>query len=164
MAVTLPSRFLYPVAGSDPRIALARTIDQDDEIGDLVERPNYLYAYANRLQVYAWDFPDPVLTTSSVQLEDVYFKLQTDRDDLYISAYGQDADITVAVYNTSLVLQDTTGSLTTSTGSYSEVSATITGLSIAEGYIRVTIDKQVTEAAVTSVRVVEGPMGSSDIP
>ena len=167
MAGVVPTHYQYDIPGDSTRIALARTIGQDDEIGDLVERPNFLYASSNLRSVFGRYFRPALETTSTtaIALPLYYSRMALTRDEVEVLTGGSNCTVTVGIYTTGGILIGTAYSHTHSGGSFTSNFATYTGITSTEVLIGITIKVPTTGTAnLNLVRVLEEPLLAVDLP
>ena len=166
MASVVPTRYTFQASDDTARIAVAAVIDKLDEVADLIERNNFLYAAGNRRAVLERHFL-PAITTNSateIALPDYYSRMSTTRDELEVTTQADDAVIRVQLYTTG---GSTLGSLVTLThpsGGQTTQTATYTGITQTEILIRVDIKRNSSSATWHSIRLLEDPLLHGDLP
>lgn len=171
MPAIIPTNgFLFSPGGDLQRIALGRTIDKADEIGDHVERSNALYSIANRRALYSkvWI---PTLergVVAAVNLPDVFARSSADRDELAIVSYGLNIVVVVSVFNASTsALLGSAQTLTHSGATLTEQTATYTGITVQDVLIRVNVAQDNASLAageLSSFRALEIATTAADLP
>ena len=168
MAATIPARFLLKQGADLTRIALGRTIDKSGEVGDWIERTNYLYSVSNRRAIFGRVWL-PLLTTTSaspIALPDYTARVSKTRTTLAVVSYAQDAVVTVGIYNAaSGALLGSAVTLTHPAGSYTQQApATYTGVTVQDVLVRVSVNRNASTASLSSVRILELAVAAADLP
>jgi len=166
MASVVPGRYLYSPSSDAARIAVAAIIDKGDEVGDEVERVNFLYATAGRRALLSRVYLPAVYTTSAtaIALPDYYARLATTRDEAHVITHASDAVITVGFYTTGGVLIGSIVTLTHPAGASSDQQTTYTGITSSEVLIRVTLKRITTATSFEAIRVLEIALLAADLP
>ena len=160
MAATIPARFLLKQGADLTRIALGRTIDKSGEVGDWIERTNYLYSVSNRRAIFGRVWL-PLLTTTSaspIALPDYTARVSKTRTTLAV--------VTVGIYNASSgAVLGSAVTLTHPAGSYTQQApATYTGVTVQDVLVRVSVNRNASTASLSSVRVLELAVAAADLP
>jgi len=167
MAATIPARFLLKQGADLTRIALGRTIDKSGEVGDWIERTNYLYSVSNRRAIFGRVWL-PLLTTTSaspIALPDYTARVSKTRTTLVVVSYAQDAVVTVGIYNASSgALIGSAVTLTHAAGSYTQLKINYTGVTVQGVLVRVSVNRNATTASLSSVRILELAIAAVDLP
>jgi hypothetical protein len=166
MASVVPARYLYSPSSDAARIAVAAIIDKGDEVGDEVERVNFLYATAGRRALLDRVYIPSIYTTSAtaIALTDYYARMSMTRDEATVITHASDAVITVGFYTTGGVLIGSIVTLTHAAGASTNQTATYTGITSTEVLIRVTVKRIATATSFEAIRVLEVALLAADLP
>ena len=166
MATVVPTRYTFAQADDTSRIAVAGVIDKAGEVGELVERNNFLYAAAGRRTLMERVFVPAVVTSSAtpIALPDYYSRLAVGRDELVVSTRADDAVIRVQLYTTAGAALGTLVTLTHASGGASTQTATYTAITQTEILIRIDIKRNSSSATWHSIRLLEEALLAADLP
>ena len=167
MAAVVPTHYQYDTPADATRIAVARTIGEDGETADYVERQNFLYASSNLRAIFGryWTPTLQTTSTSAIFLPLYYTRLSTTRDEVEVFTGASNATVTVGIYTTGGSLIGTAYTHTHSGGSLSNNFATYTGITSSEVLVGITIRVPTSgTAALYFVRVLEEPLLAADLP